>query len=217
MTVEKVYLPAVFGQAQLDIFKIEDFQERMSRLRVDITPRLFTLGELLLEPLSKVVREPLYLHVARHLRRTVNPPVATWAAFARTQRAYKPTVHIRTAVSRDGVHTNIFVEDYAEDRPLFARQLMDRADEMAKYFSGHPSIKAFTITDAADRPLAGEGLTADVLREFAMKLQTSRTQHSVFGLKVAPSALSDTEALCNNVMRNVKTLLPIYRLGMERR
>ncbi len=215
MTAVRAYLPAAFTREQLDIFKIEDFQGRMNRLREDITPRLFTLGELLVDPLSKTVREPMYLHVARHLRRTVNPPVATWAAFARTQRAYKPTVHIRATVSLTGIHTNIFVEDYADDRPLFAHQLLDRADELEEFFASHPSVKAFTITDHDDRPLSGTAITADMLREFARRLQTSRTQHSIFGLKVPPSAIGDTDALTKAIIRNVKTLLPIYRLGIE--
>ncbi len=216
MTATRVYLPAQFGREQFNIFAIDDFECRMQTLRQEITPRLFTLGEMLVQPLSQVVREPLYLHVARHLRRTVNPAEATWAAFARTQRAYKPTVHIRTAVSRTGFRTNIFVEDYAEDRPLFARQLHDKAEELARYFAAHPSIQAFTITDDGNRPFSGDALTPEVLREFAGKLQTSRTQHSIFGLKVPSSKAENADTLCKAIIRQVKTLLPVYHLGIER-
>src|SRR4029453_11001355 len=39
-------------------------------------------------------------HVAKHMRRTVNPPDDTWVAFAADKRGYKKHCHFKVAVSR---------------------------------------------------------------------------------------------------------------------
>jgi uncharacterized protein YktB (UPF0637 family) len=41
--------------------------------------------------------------VARHARRTVNPPDDTWVAFAPDRRGYKKHCHFKVAVSRNAV------------------------------------------------------------------------------------------------------------------
>ena len=50
---------------------------------------------------------PVYVHVAKHARRTVNPPPETWAAFSHEARGYKKTPHFALAVSRHGVHARL--------------------------------------------------------------------------------------------------------------
>ena len=46
---------------------------------------------------------PAFAHVAKHARRTVNPPDDTWVAFALDKRGYKKHCHFKVAVSRDRV------------------------------------------------------------------------------------------------------------------
>ena len=118
--VDKVAAFAGFTEADFEIFDIGGFTERMAGIREHIKPKLIQLGQLLSERLSQAMDEPLYPHVAQHLRRTVNPPVHTWVAFARSPRAYKPFVHLRVAINREHLVLLTFVEDYAEEKATFA-------------------------------------------------------------------------------------------------
>jgi len=105
------------------VFAIPGFDARMLALRARITPALTDLAPSLAPGLSALLGHALHPHVARHLRRSVNPPEETWAAFARSPRAYKPFVHLRLAISAEGVKIACFVEDDARDKPAFAAGL----------------------------------------------------------------------------------------------
>jgi uncharacterized protein YktB (UPF0637 family) len=89
----------VFSAKDFKVFEIPGFAGRMQALRARIQPRLASIGESLAPRLSSLVDAPLYVHVARHLRRTVNPPDDTWVAFGRDRRGYKKDAHFRVSVS----------------------------------------------------------------------------------------------------------------------
>ncbi len=90
----------LFKPDDFKVFDLKDFNERMAAILTRIRPKLTSIGEELAPKLSAVVDCPLYVHVARHARRTVNPPDDTWAALGGNQRGYKKDVHFKIAVSR---------------------------------------------------------------------------------------------------------------------
>jgi uncharacterized protein YktB (UPF0637 family) len=93
----------LFSRDDFKVFEIPGFAERMAAIRANIQPRLVSIGEALVPHLSSILDVPLFLHVAKHMRRTVNPPDDTWAAFGRDRRGYKKDVHFRVSVSGKGV------------------------------------------------------------------------------------------------------------------
>ena len=90
----------LFTLQDFKVFDLPGFQERMDRIRTKIRPKLASIGEFLAPRLSVAVDKPLFLHVAKHMRRTVNPPDDTWAALGCHSRGYKKDVHFKVAVSR---------------------------------------------------------------------------------------------------------------------
>ena len=90
----------LFKQEDFKIFDIEGFNECMAAILTRIRPKLTSIGEALAPKLSVLVDCPLYVHVARHARRTVNPPEDTWAAFGGNPRGHKKDVHFKFAISR---------------------------------------------------------------------------------------------------------------------
>ncbi len=200
MTADKI--AAGFTRETLQIFDLPGFAERMSAVKACISPRLALLAEELCEPLSHCMGEPLHIHIAKHLRRTVNPPEATWAAFARTQRAYKPVVHLRTAVNRKGMQVLVFVEDYAEDKLLFANRLHQCAGGLAETLRQHPQIEALSLPEASP--------DAEALRRFALRLQQVKGQHAIFGVPVD----SHAAGLQKRILQAAQMLHPFYALGM---
>ncbi len=93
----------LFTVNDFKIFDIPEFAERMAAILTRIRPKLASIGEDLAPGVSGLVDTPLYVHVAKHARRTVNPPDDTWAALGPNARGYKKDVHFKVAVSRNCV------------------------------------------------------------------------------------------------------------------
>jgi uncharacterized protein YktB (UPF0637 family) len=204
-----------FTQDDFAIFEIEGFAARMPELRARIKPKLVHLGQILAEPLSAVVEEPLTAHVAQHLRRTVNAPVETWVAFSRSKRAYKPFVHLRCGISAEKVRVTVFVEDYADEKRLFADNLRRQADALERYLAQHPTILGYELRDPDNVPKRGHALEANTLRAFADRMDRVKGQHAIFGIAFAnthPVVQSGPEFV-EAVIEAAKTLKPLYDCG----
>lgn len=102
-SIETGVLMELFTQKDFKVFDIPGFQERMQAIAERIRPKLTVIGEALVPAISGLVDQQLYLHVAKHARRTVNPPDDTWAAIGADKRGYKKDVHFKIAVSRNCV------------------------------------------------------------------------------------------------------------------
>jgi uncharacterized protein YktB (UPF0637 family) len=93
----------LFTLNDFKVFDLEGFKERMAAIRSRIRPKLGSIGEDLAPKISGLVDVPLHVHVAKHMRRTVNPPDDTWAAIGANPRGYKKDVHFKVAISRNCV------------------------------------------------------------------------------------------------------------------
>ena len=206
---------AGFTEEEFAIFEIPGFAARMAQLKGRITPKLKQVGEGLTDRLAATLGETLYPHVAQHLRRSVNAPVETWVAFARQPRAYKPFVHLRVAISAEKIRTTVFVEDYADEKLLFAENLLRNADSLAAYFASHPTILAYEQQDADGVPLRGHGLSAEQIRAFGERMKRVKGQHAIFGIAFARThpVLSSGPELFDAVLDAAKTLRPLYDCG----
>ena len=61
----------------------------MDALKLHIRPKLEEIGAYFSPTLSSMAGEEMFAHVAKHARRTINPPNDTWVAFASNSRGYK--------------------------------------------------------------------------------------------------------------------------------
>ena len=127
----------------------------MPRLRAQITPKLKEMASIITPRLEEATGLEFYGHVAMHMRRTVNPPVETWAAFCRSPRAYKPFVHTRLAINSNGVKIVLHVEDDADDKQVFAQNLLDSVASAVKYLEVNPQIHSWDLCDEDNNPLPG--------------------------------------------------------------
>ncbi|WP_251516102.1 MULTISPECIES: YktB family protein [Staphylococcus] len=82
-------------------FEVEGLNERMEALDKHVRPQLNELGTYFAEYLETTTGETFYPHVAKHARRSVNPPVDTWVAFSTNNRGYKMQPHFQIGLFRD--------------------------------------------------------------------------------------------------------------------
>ncbi|WOV85151.1 DUF1054 domain-containing protein [Sporosarcina jeotgali] len=77
------------------VFEVDGLDARMSLLQERIQPKFVKLGELFTPLLSAHGKGEFFPHVAKHARRTVNPPSDSWVAFAPAKRGYKALPHFQ--------------------------------------------------------------------------------------------------------------------------
>jgi uncharacterized protein YktB (UPF0637 family) len=135
--VRRNELPTLgFKPRDFEIFKVEGFSARMTLLYQHVRPRLLKLGNELAPELSRKLHLEFFPHVARHVRRTVNPPAETWAAFGPSPKGYKRYGYLALCISGAGLHARAVVKPEADHRPEMAAKILAKASELATSFRG---------------------------------------------------------------------------------
>ncbi|MCM3632189.1 YktB family protein [Paenibacillus camelliae] len=90
-----------FSPKDFEVFHIPGLEERMSGIIEHIRPKFQRIGEQLAADISPAVGNEMYLHIAKHARRTVNPPNDTWLALCASKRGYKAHPHFQLGLFDD--------------------------------------------------------------------------------------------------------------------
>lgn len=90
-----------FTQNDFSVFNIDGLENRMSAIQTRIQPKFKKMGTELVEDLSVQLGNEMFLHIAKHARRTVNPPQDTWLAIADNKRGYKKHPHFQVGLFDD--------------------------------------------------------------------------------------------------------------------
>ena len=125
-----------FLRRDFEVFAIEGFSARMTKIYEHIRPRLVRLGIELAPELSRKLHVEFFPHVAKHMRRTVNPPDETWVAFGPSARGYKRYAYLALCISGAGIHARAVVKSDAEKRPEMARLIKSKSAELEESFRG---------------------------------------------------------------------------------
>ena len=128
---------AAFGSADFKVFDVKGFQPRMGEIRARIRPKLETLGKSLAPAVARSVGGDTFAHVAKHARRTVNPPDDTWVAFAPDKRGYKKHCHFKVALSRHCVRFLFEIGPEHADKKRWATAWKKNARNLAPVTTGH--------------------------------------------------------------------------------
>lgn len=125
-----------FRPYDFEVFSVEGFSKRMGLLYEHVRPKLIRLGDELAPELSRKLRMEFFPHVAKHARRTVNPPPETWAAFGPSPKGYKRYGYLALCISGAGLHARAVAKSEADRRPEMARRIRAEAPELARKFRG---------------------------------------------------------------------------------
>lgn len=90
-----------FTQQDFDVFKINGLEARIEELIAETRPKLENLGKVLAPFLTKLTGQEHFAHVAKHARRTKNPPDDTWVAFSTNKRGYKMLPNFQIGLFKD--------------------------------------------------------------------------------------------------------------------
>lgn len=216
MTVQPQTAPEAgavfFGQEDFDVFAIKGLEPRMEALIRLIRPKLHLLGERLAPSLSVLCQEEMFAHVAKHARRTINPPNDTWVAFAPNKRGYKAHPHFQIGLFQSHLFIQFAIIYECRNKQLFAQQALDKLDELRQTVPGH-------YVWSGDHMVAGgtphQEMSREALHSLIARLQHVKAAEVLCGLELDrhDPLLQDGERLIAVIEQTFETLLPLYRLS----
>ncbi|HBI0904774.1 TPA: YktB family protein [Staphylococcus aureus] len=110
-----------FKPKDFKAFNVEVLDARMEALNEYIRPQLHELGEYFSDFFTSQTGETFYPHVAKHARRSVNPPKDTWVAFATNKRGYKMLPHFQIGMFEDQLFVMFGIMHEAKDKATRAK------------------------------------------------------------------------------------------------
>lgn len=200
-----------FTPHDFDTFKIDGLTERMEAIQTRIQPTFRQLGDALIDDVQALVGSEMYVHIAKHARRTVNPPNDTWMAFAGNKRGYKKHPHFQIGLWDD--HLFIWL--------AFIYELPNKTN-MAATFLRH--MDELDTIIPGDFIISQDHMKKDGVKKQELDFEKILTRfHDVkkaeflVGRHLKPSdpILQDEEALLAFIKETYQTLIPIYRMSYE--
>ena len=188
--------------------------KRMAAIRSRVRPRLEALGHSLAPAVSRSASADVFAHVARHARRTVNPPDDTWVAFGPDPRGYKKHCHFKVAVSRHTVRFLFEVGPEHADKRRWAAAWRRNAGRLGPVLRRVQNLAWFK-NEHDDEPAAAlADLSPERLEELADELVRTRDGQLVLGRAVpAAEAARWSEADYRaSALETFRALVPLYRL-----
>jgi uncharacterized protein YktB (UPF0637 family) len=198
-----------FSNKDFEVFTIDGLDARMEALTDVVRPKFHELGSHFESFFSAHLGEEFYYHVAKHARRTVNPPKDSWVAFAPYKRGYKSLPHFQIGLWDSHLFIAVAVIYEAKDKQLMAKNLLDHLNVFDKIDSSysisgdHMSPVYETLTEDKDQQLT----------TLLTRLQNVKKGEFLIGryLTVEEATALSKEQFFELATTTFETLLPIYQ------
>ncbi|MGY0692248.1 YktB family protein [Virgibacillus sp. FSP13] len=109
-------------------FSIDGLTERMEAIQNRIQPKFQEIGNELTDHLQTQLGNEMFLHIAKHARRTVNPPKDTWLAIANNKRGYKKHPHFQFGLFDDHIFIWLAFIYELPNKQEIAKNLLNNID-----------------------------------------------------------------------------------------
>lgn len=199
-----------FEQKDFDTFQIAGLGERMTAIQERIQPKFSEIGEILTDDVSAMVGSEMHLHIAKHARRTVNPPNDTWMAIAGNKRGYKKHPHFQIGLWED--HVFIWL--------AFIYELPDKTKIAESFLENQPNIeelpKDFVVS--LDHMKNNATPLGDIdLEQALIRFRDVKKAEFLIGrhLKPGDRTTQQGEAFINYARSTFEHLIPLYRLAYQ--
>ncbi|MFF2752341.1 YktB family protein [Psychrobacillus sp. NPDC058041] len=115
-----------------NVFQIDGLENRMEALIKNIRPKFDELGKKYSLYFSGALGDEYFAHVAKHARRSVNPPKDSWVAFAPYKRGYKALPHFQIGLWGSHLFIIVAVIYEAPDKVAIAERLLKKKSLLTK-------------------------------------------------------------------------------------
>ncbi|RKL68867.1 hypothetical protein CR203_02160 [Salipaludibacillus neizhouensis] len=200
-----------FGKEDFTSFEFKGLEERMAAIQERIQPKFKAIAEDITDDLSSKVGHDMYLHIARHARRKVNPPVDTWSAYCHNKRGYKQHPHFQIGLFDD--HVFIWL--------AFIYELPNKTEIATRFLEDIESItetipKDFVISEDHMKKHAEPLETID-LEKTLTRFRDVKKGEFLIGRQIDAndSLLGNGEEFIKCVKDTFDTLTPLYKMALR--
>src|SRR5262245_17252870 len=208
-------MPApAFVAADFKVFAVTGCRPRMAESRTRVRPKLEAFGHSLAPGVSRAIAGDVFTHVARHARRTVNPPDDTWVAFGPDVRGYKKHCHFKVAVSRHCVRFLFEVGPEHADKKRWGAAWKRSAGQLGPVLRRVRGLAWFKNEHDEEPAASLVDVPVERLAQLAEELTRTRDGQIVLGRVVAAEEAGRwTEAQYRTAaLETFRALAPLYRL-----
>ncbi|OMP68482.1 YktB family protein [Domibacillus epiphyticus] len=200
-----------FTQSDFDTFLIEGLDERMAAIQERIQPKFKEIGTNLTADLSALLGNEMFLHIAKHARRKVNPPNDTWMAIAGNKRGYKQHPHFQIGLFDDHVFIWLaFIYELPQKSDI-AKTFLENIDIIEKNV---PNNYVISLDHMKKDAVSLEEID---LKESLKRFRDVKKAEFLIGRHIAANdpILQDGTRFYELAKETFETLIPLYKLSFK--
>jgi uncharacterized protein YktB (UPF0637 family) len=200
-----------FTSEDFNTFNIEGLEERMAAIQDRIQPKFQEVGSLLTDYLAAEIQNEMFLHIAKHARRTVNPPHDTWLAIADNKRGYKKHPHFQIGLFDDHLFIWLALIYELDHKQQIAQAFTDHYEELKAL----PNDFVVSLDHMKKQSIPLQALEIKDVHRF----RDVKKAEFLIGRHLSPtdSRVTNGEAFINTAKDTFKSLLPFYQLALKQR
>lgn len=195
----------MFKDDDFNIFAVETLDERMQLIRGEIDQK-FEQSAAVILPILNEQGQQWYAHIAKHLRRTTNPPDNTWVAFAPNKRGYKMMPHFELGIWADHVYLYLAVEENM--KPKDTQSIVKKMAAARKQVQGLPSNFVLSADHMVNK---SQPIVISVYDDMVARYANIKHSEVLIGVKLLrgdSNFAKNTDLV--QLIDALKLLLPIY-------
>jgi len=203
-----------FSNMDFDVFLIDGLEARMEALKSTIRPKLEGLGDYFAPALSALAGDEMFVHVAKHARRTINPPKDTWVAFANNPRGYKMLPHFQIGLWNTHLFIWFAVIYEAPHKELMGTRFTKKT---AKIYKEIPKEYAWSLDHTKPETIKhGDMSKNDLISNFA-RLQNIKKAELLCGYTINRDTTIElgSEGLIQQIEDVFKKVAPLYKIAQN--
>lgn len=203
-----------FAESDFDTFHIDGLDARMEAIRTRIQPKFQAIGEALCGNIALLAGNEMFVHIAKHARRTVNPPKDTWLAVCHNKRGYKQYPHFQVGLFDDHVFLWLALIYEVQGKRIIADHYLKRVRTVKRTVPQHYVVSYDHMKKEA---VSAKELTEKRWREALERFRDVKKSELLIGRHIAADdpVLQDGQAFVRLAQETFETLMPLYKLARD--
>ncbi|MGG3466517.1 DUF1054 domain-containing protein [Neobacillus pocheonensis] len=203
-----------FTNEDFDVFKIDGLEARMEALKETIRPKLEVLGQHFAPILSALTGDEMFVHVAKHARRTINPPKDTWVAFANNSRGYKMLPHFQIGLWNTHLFIWFAIIYEAPQKEIIAERFTKKIN---KLFKETPKDYAWSGDHMKPDTVIHGNLSKKELQSLIDRFQNVKKAELLCGYTINRESLIEMgpDGLVHKIEEVFKQVAPLYKIALN--
>lgn len=201
-----------FQAQDFDVFHITGLEPRMGAIIQRIRPKLQAIGEEFSPLLSTLCGMEMFPHVAKHARRTVNPPNDTWVAWSDNKRGYKSQPHFQVGLWSTHLFIQFGLIYECKNKSIFAENMRN---DLETVLSTVPANFYWSQDHTRPEVTPQFEMNPELMAQWLTRLTTIKKAELLCGLRVNRQnpIIHNGAQLAVEIENAIRTLLPLYRLA----